>query len=243
MPTTLLFFMATVFITSSIENLFSGQVERSLQESLIVAQIYYQNTSQNTIYFGRQIRQGLTQLQLLEKRNPAMIQEFLKAKRTEFNLEGVEVISDYLGKPVRVTGSNIPPASFPLLESKIIREAQLGEETTKIQSIGQGDLLRGLVPILGGPNQKEVLERFGGGRVYPAKPGVPDCRDFDCLRGSQAAAHGQAPHTFRVPGDPFFGHPVNHFFSRLVWTYRGQGNNRSDPEAGRGHPEDHPGQP
>ena len=156
-PTTLLFFMATVFITSSIENLFSGQVERSLQESLIVAQIYYQNTSQNTIYFGRQIRQGLTKLQLLEKRNPAMIQEFLKAKRTEFNLEGVEVISDYLGKPVRVTGSNIPPASFPLLESKIIREAQLGEETTKIQSIGQGDLIRGLVPILGGPNQKEVL--------------------------------------------------------------------------------------
>ena len=49
-PTILLFFIATVFITSSIENLFSGQVEKSLQESLIVAQIYYQNTSRNTLY-------------------------------------------------------------------------------------------------------------------------------------------------------------------------------------------------
>jgi len=156
-PTILLFFIATVFITSSIENLFSGQVEKSLQESLIVAQIYYQNTSRNTLYFGRQIRQGLVQQQLLEKRNPALIQEFLKAKRTEYNLEAVEVISDYLGKPLRISGSNIPSAGFPSLESKILREAQLGEETTKIQSIGQGDLIRGLMPIVSGQNPREVM--------------------------------------------------------------------------------------
>jgi len=93
-PTVILFFIATYFITSSIENLFSGQVEKSLQESLEVAQIYYKNTSNSNLYFGRQIRQEMVQHQLLEKRNPAFVQEFLKAKRGEYNLEAVEVISE-----------------------------------------------------------------------------------------------------------------------------------------------------
>jgi len=156
-PTILLFFIATVFITRSIEDLFSGQVEKSLQESLIVAQIYYQNESQKNLHFGRQISQALVQNQLLDKRNPALIQEFLKKKRGEYNLEAIELISDYLGNPVRVNGPNIPPGGFPSLESKILREAQLGEEITKIQSLGQGDLVRGMIPIKTPLNPREVV--------------------------------------------------------------------------------------
>jgi two-component system nitrogen regulation sensor histidine kinase NtrY len=156
-PTVVLFFIATYFITSSIENLFSGQVEKSLQESLEVAQIYYKNTSTNTLYFGRQIRLGIVQQQLLEKRNPALVQEFLKAKRAEYNLEAVGVISDLLAKPVKVGGANIPEASFPAIETKMLREAQKGQEATKVHSIGQGDLIRGLVPIFSGQNLRDVV--------------------------------------------------------------------------------------
>jgi hypothetical protein len=54
-PTILLFFIATRFITSSIERWFSIQVEGSLQESLVVAQIYYQNASNNALYYARQM--------------------------------------------------------------------------------------------------------------------------------------------------------------------------------------------
>ena len=59
-PTIVLFFIATHFITSSIENWFSIQVEGSLQESLVVAQVYYQNTANNALYYGKQISQGIT---------------------------------------------------------------------------------------------------------------------------------------------------------------------------------------
>ena len=156
-PTILLFFIATVFITSSIENLFSGQVEKSLQESLVVAQIYYQNLSSNNLNFGRQISQELVQQQALEKRNPVVMQEFLKAKKLEYNLEAVEIVSELLAKPIRAVGENVPAASFPPIESKILREALRGQEATKIQSIGQGDLIRGLVPIFFGQNPREVI--------------------------------------------------------------------------------------
>jgi two-component system nitrogen regulation sensor histidine kinase NtrY len=157
-PTILLFFIATRFITSSIERWFSIQVEGSLQESLVVAQIYYQNTSNNALYYARQISQHLTQQGLMEKPNPSLLSDFLKAQRMEYNLGAVEVVSNPLGMgmPISVYGPNLPATGFPPLESKILQETFGGKEATKIQSLGQGDLIRGLAPIYSSPNSREV---------------------------------------------------------------------------------------
>jgi len=155
-PTILLFFTAMHFITSSIESWFSVQVEGSLHESLVVAQLYYENTSNNALHYARQIRQGLTPQWILDRRNQALLSDFLKSKRVEYNLEAVRVLSNQLGKPVVAYGANIPPAGFPVLETKILQETLRGKETTKIQSIGRGDLIRGLIPIFSPQNSQEV---------------------------------------------------------------------------------------
>jgi two-component system nitrogen regulation sensor histidine kinase NtrY len=155
-PTILLFFIATRFITSSIERWFSIQVEGSLQESLVVAQLYYQNTSNNALHYARQISQGLTRQGLMEKPNPVVLHDFLRNKRTEYSLAAVEIISQQIGKPILVSGSNLPTTSFPPLESRILQETFRGKEVTKIQSLGQGDLIRGLVPIFSPQNPREV---------------------------------------------------------------------------------------
>jgi len=155
-PTILLFFTATQFITSSIESWFSVQVEGSLQESLVVAQLYYQNNSNNALHYARQIRQGLVPQWILDRRNQALLSDFLKNKRAEYNLEAVGVLSNQLGKPVMAYGPNIPPAGFPILETKMLQETLRGKETTKIQSIGRGDLIRGLIPIFSPQKPQEV---------------------------------------------------------------------------------------
>lgn len=155
-PTILLFFIATRFITSSIERWFSIQVEGSLQESLVVAQIYYQNASNNALYYARQISQRLTQRGLMGKPDPVLLSDFLKAERTEYNLGAAEILFPQLERPILVYGPNLPTANFPPLESKILQETFGGKEVTKIQSLGQGDLVRGLVPIFSSPNSREV---------------------------------------------------------------------------------------
>ena len=156
-PTILLFFAATRFITSSIESWFSMQVEGSLHESLVVAQLYYQNTSNSVLHYARQIRQGLMPQWILDGRNQALMADFLKKKRTEYNLEGVGVYTNLLGKPVAAYGSNIPAESFPVLEKKILQETLRGQETTKIHSLKQGDLIRGLIPIFSPQNPREGI--------------------------------------------------------------------------------------
>jgi two-component system nitrogen regulation sensor histidine kinase NtrY len=156
-PTIVLFFIAIHFITSSIENWFSIQVEGSLQESLVVAQVYYQNTANNALYYGRQISQGITRQQMVEKNSQPVLAGYLKEKVKEFNLGAVEILSNKLPGPLLVQGAALQKANFPPLETKILQEALRGKEATKIQSLGQGDLIRGLVPVFSAQNPKEVI--------------------------------------------------------------------------------------
>lgn len=166
-PTVLLFSMATRFITSSIERLLSIQVEGSLQESLVVAQLYYENTSNNALHYARQISKSFLQQPWAENPRAASVEPFLRAKRVEFNLEAVEVIPRQGGRTLMVYGSNLPPGSFPPLESKLLQEAFQGKEVSKIQAVGQGEIIRGLVPIFSSQNPREVIGVLGVSYFVP----------------------------------------------------------------------------
>jgi len=160
-PTILLFFIAIQFITSSIDSWFTVQVEGSLQESLVVAQVYYQDQASHALHFARQISGMVTQQRLLDRGNQGPLAGLLKSKREEYNLGAVEIISPQLATQLLFRGPTLSSVSFPPLESKVTQEALRGKEVTKIQSVGQGDLVRGLVPIFSPENPREVAGILG----------------------------------------------------------------------------------
>lgn len=157
LPTILLFFTAINFITSSIENWFSDQVEESLHGSLVVVQQYYQNMSNNALHYGRQISRLVTKQRFWEKKNYHELTEALKNKLLEYNLEAIGFFSPQINQPLIVYGPNITSANFPPLEAKVTQEVFLGKETTKIQSAGTGDLVRALVPVYSSLGSGEVI--------------------------------------------------------------------------------------
>ena len=157
LPTIVLFFIATHFITSSMKNWFSTQVEESLQQSLVVAQVYYQKTTNDALHYGRQISQGITRQQMLEKGNPSVLPGYLTEKVKEFNLGALEVLSSNPSGPTLIHSATLQKMNFPPIETRILQEALRGKEATKIQSVGPGDLIRGLVPIFSSQNPKEVV--------------------------------------------------------------------------------------
>ncbi|MBI4495607.1 MAG: HAMP domain-containing protein [Deltaproteobacteria bacterium] len=156
-PTVLLFFTATHFLSRSIEDWFSIQMEGSLQQSLVVAQLYYQNTSHTVLHHARQIARNLGQQRLLEPGQRGLLTHFLEGRRGEYGLAAVEVFSGRLLQPVRVYGPDLPAESLPPLESKILEGALQGKEVTKIQWMDRGDLIRGLVPIFSPVPPREVI--------------------------------------------------------------------------------------
>lgn len=146
-PTVLLFWVAAGFITATIESWFSSQVEYSLEKSLEVAQTYYKNSSDNAIYYAKQVSRAITQNKLLQEPNLEKLEGFIKQKQEEYNLGVVEVFSSTLEELVKAMNPRVPVKSFISSESELVQQGLEGKEITKIQPAGRGDLIRGVVPI------------------------------------------------------------------------------------------------
>jgi two-component system nitrogen regulation sensor histidine kinase NtrY len=122
-----------------------------------VAQVYYQDQANNALHYARQISQTITQHRFLEKGNQGPLADLLKSKRVEYNLGAVELILPQGASSFLIRGPNLSSVNFPPLESKVLEETFRGKEVTKIQSVGQGDLVRGVVPVFSPQNPREVI--------------------------------------------------------------------------------------
>jgi two-component system nitrogen regulation sensor histidine kinase NtrY len=156
-PSVLLFTTASFLITSSIDNWFNERVDRSLQESLDVANVYYKNSELNALYYGRQISDQITENKLLNEGALAQLKELINRKQKEYNLGVVEVFSATHEELVKAMNPDVPSTTFVGPRSEIIEVGLKGKEVTDSARAGEGDIIRGVVPILSSWNRKDVV--------------------------------------------------------------------------------------
>lgn len=156
-PTMLLFFVSAGFITNSIDNWFNNQVEKALDESLEVAQTYYQNSEANALYYADQLSRQIKQGKLLNEGNLEQLKELIKAKQEEYNLGIVEVFSATHEELVRVANPKIPIIEITGATSDPVREGLQGVRFSRITPVGQADLIRGIVPVQSNWNPEDVV--------------------------------------------------------------------------------------
>ena len=146
-PTLLLFVIAGGFVTRSFERWFDIQVETALQGSLEIGQTYYQNSANNALFYARQLSRRVTEQGLFEAGRRSDLKEFIQAKQREYNLGTVELFSpDHL--PVVVAFNDQVPTGVSIkAEADFLNRALRGLEVTRTQAFGEGDVIRGGVPI------------------------------------------------------------------------------------------------
>jgi len=141
-PTMLLFFTSVIFITHSVENWFSVQVENSLQGSLQVAQTYYRDFAKNCITYSQQIGKRISTAGPWIKNT-----ELLEQKRTEYKLGAVRIFSPYGNVLARVTDSSLLYRLGDLPED-LVKEALTGKVVSKISPVlGGGEIVWGASPL------------------------------------------------------------------------------------------------
>src|SRR6266446_3472942 len=146
-PTLLLFFIAGGLVTRSFERWFDLQVESALQGSLEIGQTYYQNSANNALFYARQLSQRITAEGLAEQPRLADLKKFVEAKQREYNLGTVELFSPD-GQPFVVAFNQQVPTGVTIKpESEFLNRALRGLEVTRTQAFGDGDVIRGGVPI------------------------------------------------------------------------------------------------
>ncbi|MGH7828312.1 MAG: ATP-binding protein [Candidatus Binatia bacterium] len=146
-PTLLLFVIAGGFVTRSFDRWFDVQVENALQGSLEIGQTYYQNSANNALFYARQLSQKITQEGLFESRRLAELKEFVQSKQREYNLGTVELFS--VDRRVLVVAFNdqVPTGVTVQAEDDFLNRVFRGLAVTRTQAFGEGELIRGGVPI------------------------------------------------------------------------------------------------
>ena len=146
-PSVLLFIIAGGLLRRSFDPWFDSKVESALQGSLEIGQTYYQNSANNAIFYARQLSQRITDEGLFEGSRLAQLKRFIEAKQHEYNLGTVELFSPD-GQPFVVAFNQQVPTGVTLKpESDFLNRALRGLEVTRTEAFGEGDVIRGGVPI------------------------------------------------------------------------------------------------
>ena len=146
-PTLLLFVIAGGLVTRSFERWFDLQVENALQGSLEIGQTYYQNSANNALFYARQLSQRMTREGLFESHRLGELKDFIQSKQREYNLGTVELFAPDYRSLVVAFNEQVPTGVTIKPENEFLNRALRGLEVTRTQAFGEGDIIRGGVPI------------------------------------------------------------------------------------------------
>ncbi len=152
-PSVLLFAVATGLLTSSIENWFSIQVDRSLESSLKIAQDVHQGAKDRSMHSAGELANGIWERRLLDGTDPGTVSRYLEGKLRELRLTGIEVYRNPRQPFVRVTAPDFESDHFISPSAELLKTAFTGtmgfEEIPFNHGADTGKIMRSVAPVPG----------------------------------------------------------------------------------------------
>ncbi|MGH7795715.1 MAG: ATP-binding protein [Candidatus Binatia bacterium] len=152
-PSVLLCIIAGGLLTRSFDRWFDSKVDSALQGSLEIGQTYYQNSANNAIFYARQLSQRITAEGLVDSPKGVALKDFVQAKQREYNLGTVEIFAPD-GEPYMVAvNQQVPTGGVIKPDEGFLKRALRGLEVTRTEAFGDGDVIRGGVPLYDSDNR------------------------------------------------------------------------------------------
>jgi two-component system nitrogen regulation sensor histidine kinase NtrY len=155
--TTLLFTFSAVLVIHTFDVWFKLPVSGSLNESLAVADEYYRDAEDRSLYFARLIAREIEARRLMREDALDQLNAFIAAKQREYDLGVVEVFSAQLEELATATHPEVAVVALEAPDSDLVRTGLSGVERTMIQDAGPGQLIRGVVPVRSTFKSKDVV--------------------------------------------------------------------------------------
>jgi two-component system nitrogen regulation sensor histidine kinase NtrY len=146
-PTAVLFLVSSSIVGSSIDTWFSLQIDRTLDESRRVADVYYQSQADDALRFGHRIADQVAERGLLAPDRRGDLSDFVQSKQRDYGLGVVEVFSAAGEELVVAVNPEIPAANFSRPDSDLVRSALNGVPTSRVEEVVGGSVIRGAVPV------------------------------------------------------------------------------------------------
>ena len=148
-PTVMLYFTAENLVTRSVDKWFDSQIVNALEGSLDISRTYYQNSADNALFYARQLSQRIGDEKLFEDRKLDGLRRLVAEKQREYNLGTVEIYKPDGTALVKAFNDQVPTGVTVSPREEFLKSALRGLEVTRTQPLGEGDVLRGAVPVYG----------------------------------------------------------------------------------------------
>ena len=148
-PTVMLFLIAESFVTRSVDKWFDSQIVNALKGSLDISLTYYQNSANNALFFARQLSQRIGDEELFEPKKFDGLKRLVEDKQREYNLGTVEIYKPDGTALVKAFNDQVPTGVTVSPQADFLNSALRGLEVARTQPLGEGDVLRGAVPVYG----------------------------------------------------------------------------------------------
>jgi len=153
LPTGILFFVALLFMSFSLEGWFDPQVSRVFETGNEIVQTKYEDDGEEILHFARQIGNYIEDMDLLRADRITSLKDFLDYKKLEYDLADVRVVWRDGSLPVEATRAGLKVSKEALRPSiEFVQRALDGQEGYMIVHAQELDIISSIVPIhSGGP--------------------------------------------------------------------------------------------
>jgi len=166
-PSVVLFLVAINFLSYSVDNWFNLKIGGALNQSLEVAQIYYQQSADSAKYCARQISSDITKNRLYEKKKLTYLQTLIEQRQKDFNLGFIEVSFDNQNERLLARNPDNPDVASIKLSPKTLEDIFMGKNVVTVQSTGMGDFISGMSPVYSNHSPREVIGVVVAGFIIP----------------------------------------------------------------------------
>ena len=166
-PTVLLFLVAINFLSYSIDNWFSIRIGDALNRTLEVAQLYYQQSADQAKYYARQLSADISKNSLYEGEKFLYLKALVERRHRTYKLNMLEVHIGNQKEKLVVRDQDDLQTVSKSLSPKSLEDLYVGKEVTTIEQVGNGDLIRGAVPVYSLASPKVVIGYVMASYYFP----------------------------------------------------------------------------
>jgi two-component system nitrogen regulation sensor histidine kinase NtrY len=185
----LMFAISAVIVTQSIDHWFGVQVDSALEKSGRIAERYYEATAQRALLHGGRIAEQITARGLLRRQNRAALEGLIQTEQRAFELGVVEVFDEDREEILSSVNPEVPSSLFGRGTSELVNAALAGRSGWRVEDVGNGDVIRGAVPIASRTRPGKV----SGALVFDAFVPEPLARDVGIIRDTLAQYRALKP--------------------------------------------------
>ena len=156
-PTVLLFLVSINFLSYSIDNWFSMRIGDALNKTIEVAQMYYQQTTDQAKFYARQISEDITRNRLYQIEREVYLRALMEQRQKSFKFSLMEVYFDNTKQKLIVKDKDATDLKPVPLSAKALEDVFLGNDISMVNPSGVGDLVSGAVPIYSYVSPRDVI--------------------------------------------------------------------------------------